>query len=113
MAVRLEVFDAAAHHVQNLYKNERQLAKKERRPVRTFNELIRATMNDLHISRGDRNDLVHELAVFFGRRGGKAPHSKRLCFLEKMREWKSPSAALLRDMRKHAEEANEHIVPID
>lgn len=110
--VPLDVFRKAMEQVQELYKNEPALAEKERRVKRGFNELIRLVVNGMRLQSDERADLVHELAKFFGRRGGKTPRKKKT---EKLSRHKIMplNSSLLSDMRRMALEANEHICPVD
>lgn len=111
MVVPLVVFRIASEKVQELYKNEPVLAQKERRVKRGFNELIRLVVKGMRLRDDERADLIHELAKFFGRRGGKTPRkkaAKQSCHMSM-----PVSSSLLRDMRTMALQANEHICPVE
>ena len=78
MPVRLQIVESAMVRVKALYKEGCSIAKKEGCEKPQFNVLIRTAVKEISLSDEDRADLVHELAKFFGRRGGKKqPRKKR------------------------------------
>jgi hypothetical protein len=78
MPVRLKIVEAAMERVKALYQEGCDIAKKEGCKKPQFNTLIRTAVKEIPLSDEDRADLIHELAKFFGRRGGKKqPRVKR------------------------------------
>lgn len=120
-------FKYTMDQVKKLYLQESTLAEKEKRAKRGFNELIRLVVWPLRLPTDEQADLVHELAVFFGRRGGKAVRH------EQVKKQKTPRPVQLRkgikelvtskpielsihlqlDMLNMSRQAHEDICPID
>ena len=115
MPVPLDVFKSAMEEVKILYQEGCELSKKHNCPKPQFNNLIRNVVNKMRLPCDDSADLVHELAKFFGRRGGKKqPRKSR----SKKPKKKMPKAVVVDsqtqlDMINMARQANEHICPVD
>ncbi len=125
--VPLETVKLAMDRVKALYKEGCDLATKHNCAKPEFNSLIRVVVWNMRLSDVDRADLVHELAKFFGRRGGKAPRKKSA---PKSKRPKQPrpkksitkwltsrsielSPSLQLDMLNMRRQAHEDICPID
>lgn len=77
MPVNIAVLKDALGQVKVLYKSECETAKREKCQKPGFNKLIRVVVRGMTLSDDERADLIHELAVIFGRRGGKAPREMK------------------------------------